>query len=751
MDWPFQTQRTTADKDWSGPEVVEAANDIDYSLPIENGPTARGFDSYFGVDVPNFPPYCFIEGNRTIGLPDRPKPESMFGTPGPMVDGWDLEEILPELTRRAVATIDERAQAGEPFFLYFPLTAPHTPIAPTPQFRGKSRAGAYGDFVMQVDDTVGQVAAALKRNGLDKNTLLIVASDNGSPGRNGSLEAPGTVIETFGHNPSWILRGMKADTWDGGHRIPLIARWPEQMPAGSTCDEMVCLMDLMATCAELIEEPLPDGAAEDSISILPYLMGEEVEEPLRNQLVHHGVDGLYGVREGPWKLIMGTGSGGFSPDPEVGTYDPPQQLYHMQNDIRERHNRYFEEPDIVRTPDRSFRCAQANTGCRASNDFDRRKSIMDYANLHLGMLSSVVADTFRTAYLGAYGNEWIRTPNLDRFALEGVRFTNAHPECLPTIPTRRTLHSGRRAFPFNDYRPVPWDNVYLPGWQPMSPDEPAIAEALVQHGYHTGFFADVPHYFVPGMNFTRGFNQWQYIRGHAEDRYNAIATPIQRSFRPLLGATRTGSRPPGQRAAGAGLRKPGRPRVPSVPAMQFLEQNQRNKPFYLYVDSFSPHETWEAPLHYYDLYGSREDREPICLTVPYGPIPARRSTRNAWPASAPTMPGLVTMVDAWFGKLIDTIDRLGLRENTLVIFLSDHGTNFADNPERHHRQAGVRLYPGTMDIPLIARHPAGQGRGYGERRIRLHIGRAGHRTRCRPALRLWARSKARAFAADRRA
>ena len=135
----------------------------------------------------------------------------------------------------------------------------------------------------------------------------------------------------------------------------------------------------------------------------------------------------------------------------------------------------------------------------------------------------IVADTFRTSFLGAYGNDWIHTPNLDQFAEEGVRFTNAHPECLPTIPTRRTLHTGRRAFPFKDYSPVPWDNVYLAGWQPMSGDEGTIAEALVQAGYHTGFFADVPHYFVPGMNFTRGFRQWQFIRGHAEDRYRAIA------------------------------------------------------------------------------------------------------------------------------------------------------------------------------------------------------------------------------------
>ena len=131
----------------------------------------------------------------------------------------------------------------------------------------------------------------------------------------------------------------------------------------------------------------------------------------------------------------------------------------------------------------------------------------------------VVSDTLRTAYLSPYGNDWVHTPNLARFAEQSVRFTNAHPECLPTIPTRRTLHTGRRAYPFSAYTPVPWDNVYTPGWQPMSSDEPAIAESLVRNGYHTGFFADVPHYFVPGMNFTRGFQTVAVCsRGQAEDQ-----------------------------------------------------------------------------------------------------------------------------------------------------------------------------------------------------------------------------------------
>ena len=322
----------------------------------------------------------------------------------------------------------------------------------------------------------------------------------------------------------------------------------------------------------------------------------------------------------------------------------------------------------------------------------------------------VVSDTFRTAFLGAYGNDWIHTPNLDRFAKEGALFTNAHPESLPTIPMRRTVHTGRRAYPFRDYRPVPWDNVYLPGWQPMSPDEGTIAEALVQQGYHTGFVSDVPHYFVPGMNFTRGFRQWQFTRGQAEDRWHATAHGDPALLSRYLGG--------GERVRAHLVNvQPEQPEETwPAPrtfryAMQFVEENAANSPFYLYVDCFTPHETWEAPLHYYDLYGTREEREPVCVTVPYGPLSRCPEYEDRLPSVRANYAGLVTMVDTWFGRLLDTIDRAGLKENTLVFFLSDHGTNFAENPDRVVGKPADAMYPGTMDIPFIVRHPEGKGAG----------------------------------------
>lgn len=341
----------------------------------------------------------------------------------------------------------------------------------------------------------------------------------------------------------------------------------------------------------------------------------------------------------------------------------------------------------------------------------------------------VVADTLRTAFLGCYGNGWIQTPNIDRFAREGVRFTRAHPECLPTIPTRRTLHSGRRAYPFDEYRPAPWDNVYMPGWQPMSSDESTVAEALQQAGYHTGFVADVPHYFVPGMNFTRGFHQWEFVRGQAEDRWNPIAAadpklieryragsvdriaahimnvrphlpeeewPTARTFRRAIDFL-VGNYRPRRARGGDGEEKAAGP------------ESEPRAPFYLYVDSFTPHETWEAPLHYYDLYGDRAVREPVCLTAFYGPHADDYADRIH--SIRANYAGLVTMVDTWFGRLLETVDRLGLRHSTLIFFLSDHGTNFGDNPEKIMGKPADHMYPGTMNIPLLVRRPDGLGAG----------------------------------------
>jgi arylsulfatase A-like enzyme len=325
----------------------------------------------------------------------------------------------------------------------------------------------------------------------------------------------------------------------------------------------------------------------------------------------------------------------------------------------------------------------------------------------------VVSDTTRIDYLGPYGNKNVQTPTLDRLAKESAVFERAHPECLPTIPTRRTLHSGRRAFPFRSYKAIPWDNVVQPGWQPMSPDEDVVAEALARSGYHTGFVADVPHYFVPGNNFTRGFHQWDYVRGMAEDHYRAQASVDEKKLKERYGSALPRA---AQHVANLGGFEPDEmafatPRT-FRSAMQFLEENKANsKPFYLYVDTFHPHETWEAPAKYYQLYRDPKYKGKTYLTLPYGTLFQNPGVESALPDVRAHYSGLITMVDHWFGKLLDKLKELGKERETLVIYLSDHGTNFADNLEKVMGKPSGAMYPGTMNVPLMVRHPQGKAAG----------------------------------------
>ncbi|MFW5857576.1 MAG: sulfatase-like hydrolase/transferase, partial [Planctomycetota bacterium] len=208
-------------------------------------------------------------------------------------------------------------------------------------------------WILQMDATVGAVNDALARTGADADTLVLFASDNGSPGRNGSAEAPGSVVETFGHNPNGVLRGMKGDAWEGGHRVPLLAKWPGRIRAGARSDRLVCLMDLFATCADLLGAEAPAGAAEDSVSLLPLLTGA-ADEAVRSALVHHSFHGLFAMRQDAWKYIPGPGSGGFSAFggprqdvPPTGLFDTPEQLYDLADDLREQHNLWGDRQAIV--------------------------------------------------------------------------------------------------------------------------------------------------------------------------------------------------------------------------------------------------------------------------------------------------------------------------------------------------------------------------------------------------------------------
>jgi arylsulfatase A len=339
----------------SGPDRL---SNVDFTRPIADGPTTRGFDTYFGTDLPNYPPYCFIENDHTVGIPTEPnRPE--FNRPGPMLPGWQWVDIMPELTRRAVRSLEDAAAATprRPFFLYFPLTAPHYPVVPAPEFRGKSAAGDYGDFVVQVDWTVGQVLDALRRTGLAEDTLVIFTSDNG-PEITGEVD-PGAYdrARKYGHYSMGELRGAKRDAWEGGHRVPFLARWPGKVPAGTVSDETIAHADLMATVAAILGVKLPETAGEDSVNILPALLGESRERPLREATVHHAASGKFALRKGDWVLIDASSGddNGRKGEPDwlkqergYAAHPQPGELFNLRQDRSQRRNFYAERPEIVR-------------------------------------------------------------------------------------------------------------------------------------------------------------------------------------------------------------------------------------------------------------------------------------------------------------------------------------------------------------------------------------------------------------------
>ena len=346
---------------------------VRYDRPFSGGPTALGFDRFFGISASlDMPPFLFLRDDCCVGMPTT---EKTFVRKGPAHKEFEAVDVLPALTREAIAYLDGWAKSAgtRPFFLYLPLTAPHTPIVPAAGFQGRTRLGSYGDFVAQVDAAVGEVMQALDRNGLRETTLVIVTSDNGC-----SPEADFPALASLGHHPSGPFRGHKADIFDGGHRVPFIARWPGRVRMGSTCDDTICLTDLLATCAAIVGAKLPDQAAEDSVSILPDLLGT-ADGPVREATVHHSIDGSFAIRQGTWKLILGADSGGWSA-PKPGSAEakglPPVQLYNLARDPGERQNLQAEHRDIVERLTgllkRYVAEGRSTPGKRLKNDVDVR-------------------------------------------------------------------------------------------------------------------------------------------------------------------------------------------------------------------------------------------------------------------------------------------------------------------------------------------------------------------------------------------
>ena len=336
---------------WSKLEkAVEAASgptkgpgwDIDYSKPVKGGPLALGFSENFLFPASlDMPPYVYLRNDTVITPPTVTKAFKVPNRPGPAAADFEAVNVLADFARESRAFIRRSAEAKKPFFLYLPLTSPHTPIVPADRWQGKSGLGEYGDFVMETDWVVGEVLAELEDQKVAENTLVIFTADNGC--------SPMAKIEELakkGHRVNGPLRGHKADIYEGGHRVPFLVRWPSTVKAGGLTTATICTSDFLATAADVVGAPLPPTAGEDSFSFMPVLKGEEGYA--RTSTVHHSINGSFAIREGEWKLVLCPGSGGWSdprPGKAKGAY--PVQLFNLKEDLAETNNLAEKEKERV--------------------------------------------------------------------------------------------------------------------------------------------------------------------------------------------------------------------------------------------------------------------------------------------------------------------------------------------------------------------------------------------------------------------
>jgi arylsulfatase A-like enzyme len=335
--WHLGMTWETNDGRQPGREDYYEQDNIDFTKPVSHGPTDLGFDYFFGTSgcTTDDPPLCFIEDNWTVGVPDRYAAEDPADEDRLLmsIDGWRHEDADFTFMEKALAFIDNAYQKGVPFFVYLPLSVPHIPWFPHEDFKGKSGAGPRGDQVLMADFILGEIMIKLDRLEIKDNTLLIFTSDNGP--RKG----------VHGHESAWKWRGYKGSIWEGGHRIPFIIRWPAKTKPGSISDETIGLMDLMAACAAIVGDSLPDGAGEDSYNILPVLTGDTYHGPIRDHIIHHSGAGVFAIRQGVWKLIEETREAGYHQGPEPGA---PGQLYNLEEDPQEQNNLWNSRPDMVK-------------------------------------------------------------------------------------------------------------------------------------------------------------------------------------------------------------------------------------------------------------------------------------------------------------------------------------------------------------------------------------------------------------------
>jgi len=344
-DWGLKGDEENAGEGWN-PQDFDA---IDFAKTVTHTPNDLGFDYAYGHSGSlDMAPYVYVENGQVTAIPDTITVNTgkySWWREGPTSPDFDHEKVTPNFFERSIQYIEEKSQDDKPFFLYLALPSPHTPILPPSEWQGKSGLMPFGDFMMMIDDYVGQVNAAIKKAGIEENTLVIFTSDNG-----GSPAAGLEEMAALGHLSNYTFRGNKADLYEGGHRVPFIAKWPAKINPGSTRSQTICLTDIMATSAEITGYTFKDNEGEDSYSLMELFDADKEVDEFREATVHHSINGSFAIRQGEWKLLMAKGSGGWSfpkPGDPAEAELPEVQLYNLASDPGETTNLQAENPEKV--------------------------------------------------------------------------------------------------------------------------------------------------------------------------------------------------------------------------------------------------------------------------------------------------------------------------------------------------------------------------------------------------------------------